>query len=278
MIGVFDSGLGGLTVLSALLDRLPQYSYIYLGDNKRAPYGDQASKDIYNYTRAGVDFLFQQGCALIIVACNTATAVALRRLQQEHLPKHYSPRHRVLGVIRPVVEVLKETIKKEPENPGSRPSQVGIIGTTATINSKAYETELHKLGLNIEIRARACPRLVPLIESGNIMGQQAALDKVLAEYLSGFDDLDHLILGCTHYPIIEKDIKKRLPGAKLLSTPRAVSEKLIDYLGRHREIKIAVGGQRKIYFSGNIETSAANLMKYFKKLGQIKPTVTKALD
>jgi glutamate racemase len=156
MIGVFDSGFGGLTVLKEFLRRLPDYDYIYLGDNARAPYGNKSAEVIYNYTKEAADFLFKQGCELVIIACHTASAKALRRIQQEYLLKHY-PERRALGVVVPVVE---EAVKL------SRYQRLGIIGTAATISSGVYKKELEKLRGDLEIFQQACPMLVPLAEDG----------------------------------------------------------------------------------------------------------------
>ena len=158
MIGVFDSGFGGLTILKELLNKLPQYNYIYLGDNARAPYGSKSQDVIYNYTKEAVDFLFSQGCELIIIACNTASAKALRKIQQEYLPNKY-PDKKVLGVVIPAVEIAAETINHKNK-------KVGVIGTRSTIESKVYEKELNKLAKDIEIFSQSCPLLVPLVEEG----------------------------------------------------------------------------------------------------------------
>ena len=171
MIGVFDSGFGGLTVLKEFLKVLPDYDYIYLGDNARAPYGNKSDEVIYNYTKQAVDFLFKSGCKLIIIACHTASAKALRKIQQEYSPEFY-PDKRVLGVVTPVVE---EAIKL------SRYHKLGIIGTMATINSGVYKKELEKLRDDLEIFGQACPLLVPLVEEGWIGKPET--NKILKKYL-----------------------------------------------------------------------------------------------
>ncbi|MBI4779383.1 glutamate racemase, partial [Candidatus Falkowbacteria bacterium] len=189
MIGVFDSGFGGLTVLKEFLRVLPYYNYIYLGDNARAPYGNKSDEAVYNYTREAVDFLFKQGCELIIIACHTASAKALRKIQQEYLPEKH-PDKRVLGVVVPMVE---EAVNL------SRYHKLGVIGTTATINSGAYKKELEKLNDGLEIFQQACPLLVPLVEEGWTEKPEAKM--ILKNYLRPLKvkEIDTLILGCTHY-------------------------------------------------------------------------------
>ncbi len=228
LIGVFDSGLGGLSVLKKFLSDLPGYSYIYLGDNARVPYGNKSPETIYNYTIQAVDFLFRQNCHLVIVACNTASAQALRRVQQEWLPAHY-PNRRVLGVIKPLAEAAaKENFKK-----------IGVIGTKATINSGAYSREIKDLNSKIKIYSQAAPLLVPLIEEGRLNKPETKL--ILKSYLAPLQSkkIEALILACTHYPYLENQIKKIL-GKKVAvpDTGKIVASSLKDYLKRHRELKI----------------------------------------
>jgi len=196
-IGVFDSGLGGLIFLKSMIKRLPQYKYIYLGDNARTPYGNRSQEMIYKFTEQAVDFLLAQDCQLVVIACNTASAEALRQIQQEYLPSHY-PQRRVLGVIRPLVEKVLEL-------PAQR---IGVIGTKATIASKAYEKEIKKFKPDLAVYQKATPLLVPLIEEG--WKNQLVLRKVLKTYLKELKlaQIDSLILGCTHYPLLRGVIKK----------------------------------------------------------------------
>ena len=239
MIGVFDSGFGGLTILKAFLEKLPDYDYVYLGDNARTPYGNKSQEVIYNYTAQAVDFLFSRGCELIVIACNTSSAKALRRIQQEYLPKHY-PGKRVLGVVIPIVEeaLVNDKIKK-----------VGVIGTRSTINSKVYEIELNKLGKEIEIYKNACPLLVPLVEEGWTGKPEAKM--ILKKYLRPLKQkgINALILGCTHYPFMIEDIK-RIMGKRVLvlDSPKIVAEKLEDYLKRHPEIEKNISKNKKRIF------------------------------
>ncbi len=253
MIGVFDSGFGGLTVLKEFLRVLPDYDYIYLGDNARAPYGNKSDEAIYEYTKQAVDFLFKQGCELIIIACHTASSKALRRIQQEYLLTAY-PDKRVLGVVVPIVE---EAIKL------SRYHKLGIIGTKATINSGVYKKELEKLRNDLEIYDQACPLLVPLVEEGWIGKPET--NKILKKYLLPLKikKIDTLILGCTHYPLMMKDIERIIgKNVKVINTAVAVAEKLKDYLKRHEEI------EKKLEKNGKIIFYTTDEVNKFKELGK----------
>ena len=228
MIGVFDSGFGGLTILRAFMDRLPEHDFIYLGDNARTPYGNKTQSVIYEYTRQAVEFLFRRGSRIIILACNTASAKALRKIQQEWLPLHY-PDRRVLGVVIPLAEVAVET---------SRYGRIGVIGTQATIESKVYEQELHKLQENLNIYAKPCPLLVPLVEE-NWVGKPET-NMILKKYLRPLKSkhIDTLILGCTHYPFLKKDISRIMgKNCHVLDAPGITAHKLADYLQRHPELE-----------------------------------------
>ncbi len=237
-IGVFDSGLGGLTILKALLKELPEYNYIYLGDNARVPYGNRSAETIYEFTKQAVDFLVKKNCRLIIIACNTSTATSLRRVQREYLPKFY-PEIKVLGVIKPAVEKLFER----------KFARIGVIGTRATINSKAYVKEIKKLLPNSIIYQQACPLLVPYIEDSG--RNKKTLDSILDEYLSSLKkrNIDALLLACTHYEIIANEIKSYM-GAKtnVLTEGIIVAEKLKDYLDRHPEIEKKIDKQKKVEY------------------------------
>ena len=227
-IGVFDSGLGGLSILRSVIKQLPEYNCIYLGDNARVPYGGRSRDSIYEYTVQAVDYLFKQNCQLIIIACNTATSVALRKIQQEWLPLHY-PDRRILGVIRPAVEmVLQENCKN-----------VGIIATRATVHSNSFLEEIHKLDPSITVTQQACPLLVPIIEEGEL--DWDGLDSVIDMYLQPLKSvkIDSLILGCTHYELIADKIKKHLDtSVKIIAEGAVTAEKLKKYLICHPEIDI----------------------------------------
>lgn len=253
MIGVFDSGFGGLTVLREFLDKLPRYDYIYLGDNARAPYGSKSEEAIYNYTKEAVNFLFRKGCELIIIACNTASAQALRKIQQEFLAVNYQDK-RVLGVIIPVVEAAAEL---------NNVNRIGLIGTRATVESKTYEKELNNLRKDIIIYNQSCPLLVPLIEEGWL--KRAETKKILKKYLRPLKEkkIDALILGCTHYPVLAKEIKQIMgKRVKILDAPRIVAEKLAYYLNKHPEI------ERRLSKNGKILFYTTDSVGRFKEMGK----------
>ena len=227
MIGVFDSGFGGLTILKAFIERLPEYDYIYLGDNARAPYGNKSLDVIYEYTREAVNFLFRTGSQLIILACNTASAKALRKIQQQWLPFNH-PDRRVLGVVIPMAEAAVGV---------GRSGRIGVIGTRATIESKVYDQELEKLRKDLNIFGQACPLLVPLVEEGWVGRPETTM--ILKKYLRPLKSkhIDTLILGCTHYPFLKDYIQKIMgKNCHVLNGPGIVAEKLADYLYRHPEM------------------------------------------
>jgi len=229
MIGIFDSGLGGLIAFKKIKKLLPDYSYIYLGDTARSPYGSRSQKAVYEFTEKAVDFLFKKGCKLIIIACNTASSEALRKLQQEYLPvKFKKGNQNVLGVIRPLAEEAVEI---------SKTKRIGVVGTRATINSNVYEKELKKLDSKVKVFQLACPLLVPLIEEG--WHKKPEAKRILKKYLWHLKNknIDTLILGCTHYPILIKDFQ-RIMGqqVQVLDSSQIIAEKLKDYLFRHSEI------------------------------------------
>ena len=228
MIGVFDSGFGGLTILSAFLKKLPAYDYLYMGDSARTPYGSKSQAVIYAYTRQAVRFLFERGCSMIILACNTASTKALRKIQQEWLPANF-PDRRVLGVVIPLAESAVES---------TRYGRIGVIGTQATIESKVYEEELRKLKTDLKIYAQACPLLVPLVEEGWVGKPEA--NRILKKYLLRLKrkNIDTLILGCTHYGFLERDIVRIMgKNCRVLNGPEIISHKLLNYLERHPEIE-----------------------------------------
>ncbi len=213
-IGIFDSGLGGLVVLKELKRKLPKYDYLYLGDTKNLPYGDKSQAKIFDLTKKAVAYLFQQDCELVIVACNTASSQALRRLQQEYLPKSEFKSRKILGIIRPTVEEVENF------------QNIGIIGTTRTIDSKSYLRELKKINPQLKIIQEATPQLVPMIEAGRLDQQ------ILSSYLKPFQNTQALILGCTHYGLIKKDIRQIYKG-KLIAQEELLPGKLAAYLKRH---------------------------------------------
>ena len=254
MIGLFDSGLGGLTIQKALLGKLPQYNYIYLGDSANAPYGNKSQKEIYKHTQKAVIFLFANKCEIVIIACNTASARALRKLQKEWLPKYY-PDKKILGVLIPTVEeVACETIDNK---------KVGLIATKATVKSGKYKIEIAKIDPQIELFSVATPLLVPIIEAGKEKEEETK--NILIKYLSSFkkNKIKYLILGCTHYSFLKSEIQEVLgKDVKIIDTAKAVAVKLEKYLNKHKEvsIKLEKNHQRIFYTTGDV--------KSFKKLGE----------
>ena len=229
-IGVFDSGYGGLTILDGIRRRLPQYDYLYLGDNARAPYGFHSFEVVYRYTLQAVKALFSQGCHLVILACNTASAKALRTIQQNDL-EGLDPTRRVLGVIRPTVEAVGQL---------TRSRHVGILGTEGTIRSESYNMEIRKLNPDITVSGMACPMWVPLVENNEY--NSPAADYFVKKRIDGILQLDPLIdtliLGCTHYPLLLQKIKQFTPkGIHLVPQGQYVAESLADYLVRHPEME-----------------------------------------
>lgn len=229
-IGVFDSGYGGLTILSEIQKLLPQYDYIYLGDNSRAPYGSRSFDIVYQFTKEAVSALFEKGCNLVILACNTASAKALRTIQQKDLP-NINLDKRVLGIIRPTAEIIGSITKTR---------HIGILGTLGTIQSESYPIEINKLFPDITTNSQPCPMWVPLVENAEFddSGADYFVKKDIDSILSKDKLIDTLILGCTHYPLLIKKIKDNTPDSvKIISQGKYIAESLKDYLDRHPEIE-----------------------------------------
>ena len=239
MIGIFDSGYGGLTILGQIRKILPEYDYHYLGDNARAPYGTRSFDCIYHYTLDAVRYMFSQGCTLIILACNTASAKALRTIQQHDLPvinsqkpKVKNQKVNVLGVIRPTVEVVPSV---------TRTGHVGILATPATVSSESYVLELDKIASTLTVTQQPCPMWVPLIEAGehNSEGAKYFIRKYLQEIIARDPMIDTLLLGCTHYPLIQPAIDAELANlghpCRTIAQGEIVARSLADYLRRHPE-------------------------------------------
>lgn len=229
-IGIFDSGFGGLTVLKEITRTLPAYDFVYLGDNARAPYGSRSFETVYEYTLECVKHLFDMGCSLVVLACNTASAKALRTIQQKDLPI-LAPHKRVLGVIRPTTEIIGNL---------SLSGHVGVLGTTGTVNSESYPVEIKKFFPHLKVYQQACPMLVPLIENNefNNAGADFFIQKYTGALMAQQPAIDTIILGCTHYPIIEDRIRYFLPkNTTLVSQGNIVASGLKDYLQRHPEIE-----------------------------------------
>ncbi len=229
-IGVFDSGYGGLTVLKEIVAKLPLYDYLYMGDNARAPYGSRSFETVYQYTLECIKWFFNQGCTLVILACNTASAKALRTIQQNDLEK-IAPHKRVLGVIRPTTERIGEFTKT---------GNVGILGTKGTVQSQSYLLEIEKFYPQLQVYQQACPMWVPLIENNeyNNHGADYFIKKDLDNLLSQSQAIDTILLACTHYPLIANKIQQFIPeNVTLLSQGEIVAESLNEYLQRHKEIE-----------------------------------------
>lgn len=225
-IGVFDSGLGGLVITKSFVSALPEYDYIYYGDTKNLPYGEKSPAQVLSHTLDAIKFLISQNCGLIIIACNTATSIALRYLQQKFIPA-YAPDVKVLGVVIPTVE----------EALSSQAQKVGVLATNATTNSHIYREELRKINPDIEVSEVAAPNLVPLIENNDF----ASADEVCQSYISQFSNIDSLILGCTHYPLLKDYFRRHLPkDVRVISQDELMGAKLKDYLARHIEIDICL--------------------------------------
>lgn len=264
VIGVFDSGFGGLTVLDALVERLPQYDFLYLADNARAPYGARSPDVVLRFTREAVEWLFDQGCPLVVLACNTASARALRTLQQKHLPAH-RPDRRILGMVRPSVEALAGL------PPGALPGiteptlasgQVAVLGTETTIGSDSFGLELRKLAPGLDLFQQACPLWVPLVEAGELDGP--GTEWFLHRYLDPV--LEHnpsrILLACTHYPLLLSGIRKIVPsGVEILSQGGLVAERLENWLQRHPEM------DARLTRTGTVDYATTDDPEWFSKMG-----------
>lgn len=247
-IGIFDSGYGGLTVMKEIVSRLPQYDYLYLGDNARTPYGNRSFETVYHYTLESVEWLFSQGCPLVILACNTASAKALRTIQQNDLP-HLAPDNRVLGVIRPTAELIGQF---------SSSGHIGVLGTRGTIQSESYLIEIAKFFPNHQVHQQACPMWVPLVENNQHAGPGADyfVEECLDQLLGSHPDIDTILLACTHYPLLMDKIKAHVPkGMQVISQGPIVADSLVAYLERHPEMesRLGKGGDRTYYTTDSTE-------------------------
>lgn len=237
-IGIFDSGYGGLTILHAIRSLLPQYDYLYLGDNARAPYGSRSYDVVYEFTRQAVSKLFDMGCHLVILACNTASAKALRTIQQNDLP-HWDKQRRVLGIIRPTAEAIGSLTNSR---------HVGVLATEGTIRSESYDLEVRKLFPDIHITGVACPFWVPLVEYNEFEspGADYFVEKRIRQILNKDPQIDTIILGCTHYPLLMGKIQQYTPqGIRIIPQGEYVARSLRDYLQRHEDLqhKCTTGGR-----------------------------------
>jgi glutamate racemase len=247
-IGIFDSGYGGLTVMKEIVNRLPQYDYLYLGDNARSPYGNRSFETVYRYTLECVKWFFEQNCPLVILACNTASAKALRTIQQNDLPL-ISPGKRVLGVLRPTTEKIGLFTESK---------HVGILATGGTVQSNSYPIEINKFFPEVKVFQEACPMWVPLVENNEheSHGADYFVKKNIDTLFNKSDQIDVVLLACTHYPLLKKKIEEYLPvDVKLLSQGEIVAESLAGYLDRHPEIEstCSKNGRQEFYTTDSPE-------------------------
>ncbi|MBC7587829.1 MAG: glutamate racemase [Chitinophagaceae bacterium] len=267
-IGIFDSGFGGLTVLKEIVNTLPQYNYLYMGDNARAPYGTRSFETVYQYTWQCVQWFFKQGCPLVILACNTASAKALRNIQQNNLP-YVDATKRVLGVIRPTTEVIGNFTQTK---------EVGILGTNGTVQSNSYPIEMQKFYPEIKVFQQACPMWVPLIENNE--HESSGADFFVQEYIDALlqqsPQIDTILLACTHYPLLMDKIKKYTPTkTKIISQGEIVATSLKDYLLRHPEMeqRCTKNSELKFYTTDSTEIFDKQAKIFFGKALQSKHVV-----
>jgi len=264
-IGVFDSGYGGLTILDKIREVLPEYDYIYLGDNARAPYGTRSFEVVYEFTRQAVNKLFDMGCHLVILACNTASAKALRSIQTNDLPQ-IDPARRVLGVIRPTVECVGEISKNQ---------HIGVLATAGTIKSESYPLEIHKLFPEIQVSGTACPMWVSLVENNESQDEGADyfIRKYIDQLLSKDPQIDTVILGCTHFPILLPKIRQYIPDhISVIAQGEYVAESLKDYLKRHPEMdaKCTKNGNCQFYTTEAEEKFSESASTFLKQQISVK--------
>jgi glutamate racemase len=257
-IGIFDSGYGGLTVMKEIVKSLPQHDYIYLGDNARSPYGPRSYETVYKYTLQAVEWLFEKNCQLVILACNTSSAKALRTIQQNDLKK-LAPEKRVLGVIRPMTECIGNfTLSRH----------IGVLGTTGTIASQSYPIEINKFFPDIIVTQEACPMWVPLVETGeyNSNGADYFIRKHLDNIFAIDPKIDTIVLGCTHYPLLLEKIRNYIPSkVNIISQGEIVSLSLVDYLKRHSELerKISKNANYQFYTTDSTEMFDSHASVFF---------------
>ena len=259
-IGIFDSGYGGLTILEKIRTELPEYDYIYLGDNARTPYGTRSFDVVYKYTLECVTKMFEMGCQLVVLACNTASAKALRSIQQKDLPV-LDPNRRVLGVIRPTVEAVGAITKSK---------HIGLLATPGTVQSDSYPLEIRKLHENIIVTSEACPMWVPLIENNEhkSIGAEYFIRRNVEHLLATDKQIDTVMLGCTHYPLVESQIKSFLPpNVTVISQGEIVARSLVDYLKRHTEMDILCtkNGSTRYFTTESVEKFASSASIFLNK-------------
>lgn len=264
-IGIFDSGYGGLTVMKEIVKKLPQYDYIYLGDNARAPYGNRSFETVYRYTLQCVEWFFEQGCPLVILACNTASAKALRTIQQKDLPK-ISHQNRVLGVIRPTTEMIGTFSKSR---------KIGVLATNGTVQSGSYLIEIEKFFPDLTVYQEACPMWVPIVENNEHEqpGADYFVKKHVQHLMATDQQIDTLLLACTHYPLLKKKILQFLPaGVTVVSQGEIVANSLAGYLQRHAEIeqRCSKNGRRMFFTTDSTEDFDNHASIFFGEMVQSK--------
>jgi len=264
-IGVFDSGYGGLTVLSEFFEKLPEYDFLYLGDNARSPYGTRSFETVYAYTLQAVKKLFEMGCQLVILACNTASAKALRSIQQNDLP-NIDPNRRVLGVIRPSVEAINNLTQSK---------HIGILGTNGTVVSNSYPLEIKKIFPEVSVYQEACPMWVPLVENKEHLdsGADYFVKKNINSLLQKEKRIDSIILACTHYPLLLDKIKTYVPkNISIISQGQIVAESLKDYLRRHPEMdsRCSKNGQHQFFTTESAQVFSQRAKTFCSQLNGVE--------
>lgn len=267
MIGVFDSGYGGLTIMQALRLRLPQFDYVYLGDNARAPYGMRTPEEIYQFTRGGVDWLFRHGAQVVVLGCNTASANALRRLQTEYLPQHY-PDRRILGILAPTVEAVTGAAWRGEIVQNGTPTHAVIFATPATVTSLAYSREITKCNPAVRVIEQPCPTLVPLIEQG---AHPDVLRAAVTEYAAAARAQspqwppDVVVLGCTHYALIADLFHREVVGAMVYAQGTLTADAFVRYLERHPDMaaRFSTGGTWDAFTTGDAGAVSALATRFF---------------
>lgn len=268
-IGVFDSGYGGLTILKSLLEYLPENDFIYYGDNFRAPYGTRSFEEVYEFTLDAVKKLLEKDCPLIVLACNTASAKALRSIQQKFMSIEH-PDKRVLGVIRPSAEVVGEL---------SKTHQIGLLATEGTVRSESYKLELNKFSPHINLFQQACPAWVPLIESDmyNSEAGKQQIQEDVNKLLAMSPDMDTVLLACTHYPILENYLRTIIPSnISIVSQGKIVAESLVNYLNRHSEMDTLLSKNGTVRYFTSGDSVAFNLQA--EKIMHMKTNAEKLVD
>ncbi len=263
LIGIFDSGFGGLSIMKGIVRELPEYDFVYLGDTARVPYGTRSKEIVYEFTKQAVDFLFKNNCELIVFACNTASSDALRLIQRVHVPRKYRGK-KVLGVLIPAAE---EACEKTSNN------KIGVIATGSTVASGSFIREMRKINPQVQVYQKACPLLVPIVEAGEY--NSPAAQEIIKKYLKPLTDkkIDVLILGCTHYGILEPKIKKIIgKDVKIISEDKIIGGKLRDYLKRHPEIVKKLGRNgRRVFYSTDLTDNFQRLgSKFFGRKINVK--------